>query len=386
MELSQIINELGEDREHYFNATTPPLIQSSNFSYSSVAEMARHLDHEDEIPFYTRGVNPTTDMLQQKLAALEGTEKAIVVGSGSAAMAMAVLSQVKQGDHIICVRKPYSWTNKLLDILLPRFGVETTFVDGRDPKNFEEAKQHNTRLVILESPNSWTFEMQDVPAITKWTKTHGLVTIMDNSYCSPILYNPAKDGVDIIIHSATKYISGHSDAVAGVICCNHDNYEKIFSSEFMTLGPAISPFNSWLLLRGLRTLPLRIRQSGETTMKLVEYLHNQEKVDQVFFPFHPSHEQYELARKLFKGPAGQFTITLKATDEDKIEGFCNNLNAFQLACSWGGFESLQFPAMTLYRSKNYNKTTFPPNMVRLYTGLEEFDYLKNSFDKALEMI
>lgn len=386
MDISYILNELGEKREAYFNATTPPIIQSSNFSYSSVQEMANCLDHEDELPFYTRGVNPTTDILQQKMAALEKTEKAVIVSSGSAAMAIAVMANINQGDHIICVRKPYSWTFHLLSEILPRFGVETTFTDGRDPENIYKELRPNTRLLIMESPNSWTFELQDVPILAKWAKTSGLLSIMDNSYSSPLLFNPAVHGVDIVIHSATKYISGHSDAVAGAICCSHAMYDKIFSNEFMTLGAVIAPFNSWLLLRGLRTLPIRLKKAGENASLLVGYLYDHPKVDQVFFPMHPSHEQHELAKKMFNGPAGQFTITLKTSNQAEIEAFCNNLNTFQLACSWGGFESLQFPAMTLYRSKNYNKTTLPPNMIRFYSGIEEHDYLKHDLESALDKL
>jgi len=385
METSRIINHLGENREEYYMAATPPIVASANFCFHTVDEMREGLAHESEIPFYTRGNNPTTNVLQKKMAALEGTEECLVFASGSAAVSAAVMANVQQGDHIICVKKPYSWTNKLLNLYLPRFGVTATMVDGTLPENFETAIQPNTKIIILESPNSWTFELQDVPAIAAIAKKHGITTIMDNSYCTPINHKPADYGIDIICHSATKYISGHSDVVAGILCCSKEMYQKIFATEFMTLGGVISPFNSSMLLRGLRTLPIRLKQVAESTMPVVEFLESHPMVDKVFYPFIPSHPQYELAKKLIKNPGGQFSITLKTEDPKQIETFCNSLELFLMACSWGGFESLIFPAITLYSSENYQTKDLPINMIRFYVGLDDKDELiadlKQAFDK-----
>ncbi len=385
METSRIINHLGENREEYYMAATPPIVASANFCFDTVEGMREGLAHESEIPFYTRGNNPTTNVLQKKMAALEGTEECLVFASGSAAVSAAVMANVKQGDHIICVRKPYSWTNKLLTLYLPRFGVTTTMVDGTKAENFESAIQPNTKLIVLESPNSWTFELQDVPAVAAIAKKHHITTIMDNSYCTPINHKPAEYGIDIICHSATKYISGHSDVVAGILCCSKEMYKKIFAAEFMTLGAVISPFNSSMLLRGLRTLPIRLKQVAENTLAVVEYLENHPMVDKVFYPFIPSHPQYELAKKLIKNPGGQFSITLKTEHPKQIESFCNSLELFLMACSWGGFESLIFPAITLYSSENYQTKDLPINMIRFYVGLDDKDELiadlAQAFDK-----
>lgn len=264
MDLSYIINHLGENREQYFNAVSPPIMQSSNFTFNNVGQMRQSLKDELNVPFYTRGGNPTITMLRQKIAALEHAEDALVFGSGSAAVSAAVMSQVKAGDHIICVAKPYSWTYKLLTKLLARFGVTHTFVNGTDTANFATALQPNTRLIFLESPNTMTFELQDIPAVVALAKQHNCVTVIDNSYSSPIYQNPIRMGVDIVVHSATKYLNGHSDAVIGVLCSSHKIVRHIFEGEYMTLGGIVSPNDAWLLFRGLRTLPIRMKQTSET--------------------------------------------------------------------------------------------------------------------------
>lgn len=384
MELSEIITSLGEDREFYQNAGAPPIMQTANFCFKTVADMRASLQKESQIPFYTRGINPTTEILRKKMAALEKTEDALIFASGSAAVAAAIMSHVQQGDHVVSVKKPYSWTNKLLNLMLPKYGVEATMIDGTDPENYENAIRPNTRILYMESPNSWTFEMQDIEAVVKIAKKHNLVTMIDNSYATPINMTPADYGVDIIIHAATKYISGHSDTLGGVICGSKKTIQNIFQGELMTLGGVIAPFNSWLLLRGLRTLPIRMARVGETAEKVVQYLENHPKVEKVYFPFSNSHPQFELAKKQMKKASGQFTIALKTEDPEKIENFCNTVKHFLLACSWGGYESLIFPAITLYTSENYKTGDLKLNMIRFYVGLEDADFLIQDLEKALE--
>lgn len=386
MDISDIINNLGEERELYFNAAAPPIMQASNFLFKTVAEMRESLDKEDETFFYTRGNNPTTLILQKKMAALEHTEDALIFASGSAAVGAAVMANLKAGDHVVCVQKPYSWTNKLLNNLLSRFGVSSTMVDGRDEENYRKAILPNTKILYLESPNSWTFEMQDVEAVIKIAKEHGLLTIIDNSYATPLNMTPADWGADIMIHSATKYLSGHSDTVAGVLCGSKEMCKKIFKSEFMTLGGVVAPFNAWLLIRGLRTLPIRMERVAQTTPAVVEFLENHPKVKRVYYPFSPNDPQYELAKRQMKRPAGQFTIELATEDGTKVELFCNSLKRFLMGCSWGGHESLIFPAATLYSSQNYQTKDLPYNMIRFYCGLEEKEELIEDLKQALAKI
>src|SRR5687768_1622758 len=222
MDISHILNHLGEEREEYYGAVAPPVFQTSNFCFPDVKTMREKLKREMETPFYTRGYNPTVAALRKKIAALEGTEDALVFASGSGAIASAAMSVLKGGDHAICVQKPYSWTGNLLSKYLIRFGAEHTFVDGTDQENFRKAIKPNTKLIYLESPNSLTFEMQDIAAVVKIAKEKNIVTMIDNSYNTPINQNPAVMGVDLVLHSASKYLNGHSDVVAGVVCGKHD--------------------------------------------------------------------------------------------------------------------------------------------------------------------
>ncbi len=384
MDLSYILNHLGEEREKYQYAVSPPIFQSSNFTFPDIAVMREALQNEMDTPFYTRGCNPTVAILRKKVAALEKAEDALVFSSGSSAIAAAVLSQVKAGDHIICVQKPYSWTNKLLNNFLTRFGVESTMIDGTNPQHYEQAIKENTRLLFLESPNSITFELQDIEAVANIAKKHGLVTIIDNSYATPIYQTPIELGIDMVTHSASKYLGGHSDIVAGVVCSSKKIIHQIFESEFMTLGGIISPNDAWLMIRGLRTLPIRLKQVSETTGKVVAFLEQQPWIEKVFYPFSPSHPQYELAQKQMKGCGGLFSLQVKADSIEQIETFCNQLKYFILACSWGGHESLVFPMSVLYTSDNYGqvKNQLPWNLIRFYIGLEDADTLMEDFKQA----
>ncbi len=287
MEISHITTHLGEE-DHLNNAVVSPIFQTSNFCFTDVEEMRERLKIESTEPFYTRGVNPTVKVLREKIAALEHAEDALIFASGSAALAAGVMSLVKAGDHIICVEKPYSWTGKLINQLLRNYNVTSTMVDGTNPQNFEDAIRPETKLIVLETPNSITFELQDLKSVADLARSRGITTICDNSYCSPIYQNPIALGIDMVAHSATKYIGGHSDVVAGVLCGTKKRMQQIFSSEFMTLGGIISPHDAWLLIRGLRTLPLRIERSGKSAQKVAEFLHNHPKIKKVNYPFLPS--------------------------------------------------------------------------------------------------
>jgi cystathionine beta-lyase len=386
MDISYILNELGEDRERHYGSVSTPLYQSSNFCFPNVAAMRASLEDEMDVPFYTRGHNPTVAVLQQKIAALEGAEAALAFASGSAAVAAAVMQCLQAGDHVVCVQKPYSWTGKLLSKILKRFGVETTYIDGTLVENWEAACKPNTRLFMLESPNSMTFELQDIPAVAALAKSRGIRTVIDNSYATPLNQRPIEMGIDIVVHSASKYLSGHSDMVAGVLCCSRAIAEEIFKGEFMTLGGIISPNEAWLMIRGLRTLQIRMDRVAATAAKVVAYLEQHPKIERVIYPYSPSHPQYELAKKLMRQGTGQFSILLNAPDLAAAERFSDALKRFLLACSWGGHESLQFPICTLYTSQNYSESPLPWNFVRLCVGLETPEELIADLEQALSAI
>jgi len=383
MDLSYILNELGEERENYFNAIAPPIIQSSNFAFKSVADFRKGLSDEYYSTLYSRGNNPTVDILRKKLAALDGAEDALVFGSGIASISIPIISLLKQGDHVVSVAKPYSWTIKLFDKLLPKFGITTTFVDGTKTENFEKAVQPNTKLIYLESPNTFTYELQDLEAVSAFAKSKGIVTMIDNSYSSPLYQQPYKMGIDLVAQSATKFIGGHSDVVAGVVTGSKALIKKIFDAEFLNIGGNISPMNAWLLIRGLRTLPLRQERICRSTKMIVEFLSNHPKVEKVIFPFHPSFPQYELAKKQMKNAGGLFSIVLKEKSADAIEKFCDSLKHFFLAVSWGGHESLVIPAVVGIKKEDFDAENLGHRVIRLYVGLEEPDYLIADLTQAL---
>jgi cystathionine beta-lyase/cystathionine gamma-synthase len=383
MDISYILNHLGEDREKYFNAVSPPVIQTSNFCFNSVDEMRQALKKEFEHPFYTRGINPTVSILRKKLAALEKAEDALVFSSGSAAIAAAVMNSVKAGDHVVCVKNPYGWTQFLFENYLSKYGIETTFVDGTFTGNFQTSIKENTRLFCLESPNSITFQQQDIIAVCAIAGKNGIRTIIDNSYSSPLFQNPIEMGADLVVHSATKYISGHSDVVAGVVCGSKAIVSSILENEYMTIGAIIHPFDAWQLLKGLRTLQIRMERVSESTARIIEHLKDHPKIEKIFYPFLESNPQYELSKKQMKKGAGQFSVLLKATSVSDIEDFCNSLQNFLMACSWGGYESLVFPTCALFDSKDQDKSHLPWNLVRFYIGLEDPVILIHDFDQAL---
>lgn len=386
MNLSEILTHLGEDRSEYFGAVAPALIQSSNFAYADIAAFREALQNELQYPLYTRGNNPTVDILRQKIAALEHTEDALIVGSGSSAVAIAIMGNIQAGEHVICVQKPYSWTFKLLDGLLSRFGVSVTFVDGRNLSEIQAAKRANTKILMLESPNSLSFELQDLRACAQWAKSENICTIIDNSYCSPYYQNPADYGIDIIVHSGTKYLNGHSDLVCGVVCGTKEMIKKLFYAEYMSLGTIISPHDAWLVLRGLRTLPIRIEKSQQTTLKVLEYLKKQPEVDYVLYPFDETFPQYELARAQMRGAGGLFSVNFKCERMEQMEAFCNALaKEFLIAVSWGGYESLQIPTCIFY-NPSLPKPALPMSFVRYYIGLEEADYLIAGFERCLPLL
>lgn len=382
MDLSYILNELGEERSEYFNAMTPPIAQTSNFVFRKVDDLSRAFDDEMSGYLYSRGLNPTVEILRKKLAALDGAEDCLVVNSGAAAIFASVLANVKSGDHIVSIKKPYTWAEKMFSAMLPRFGVETTYVSGSTREDFEAALRPNTSVIYLESPNSWTYAIQDLAGIAEMAKARGIITIVDNSFCTPLHQRPIEMGIDISIQSATKYIGGHSDTLAGVISGSADMIRKIFNSEYLTVGSGIQPFNAWLLIRGLRTLPTRLEQVSRTANTVLAWLKQHPKVEECLYPLDPSFEGYELAKKQMTGAGGLLTFVYKTSDRDEIIRFCESLQHIYMAVSWGGHESLIIPRCAGIQPAHFRPEKKDHRMLRLYVGLESPDYLIADLEQA----
>jgi cystathionine beta-lyase/cystathionine gamma-synthase len=384
-DLYWILNHLGEERQHYAGAVAPPIFQSSMFAYPDVARLRAALRDELEHPFYTRGHNPTVNILRKKLAALEGAEDALVFGSGSGAMAAAVIALVGAGDHVVCVDKPYSWTRALLRDLLPRFGVATDFVDARETAAVEAALKPTTRLIVLESPNSWTFEQQDLSAVAALARARGILTVCDNSYATPLHQQPIAFGIDLVVHTLTKYLNGHSDVVAGAVCGRADLIRAIFRGPYLTLGAVLSPNDAFLALRGMRTLPLRLERAAATAAQIADYLRDHPKVSQLYFAGDAGDPQRELSARQLKRGSGLLSIRI-AGGPAAAERFCDGLQRFLLTCSWGGHESLAWPLCALFDSENYAsaRSSLPLDLVRLSVGLEPAEVLITDLAQALE--
>lgn len=386
MDISYIINELGEDRENYYNAVAPPIMQSSNFVFDKVDALRQAFADEYSTYLYSRGLNPTVEILRKKLAALDGAEDCLVFNTGASATFAAVLANVKSGDHIVSVRKPYTWTQKMFNHILPRFGVTTTYIDGRNIENFERAILPNTTLIYLESPNSWDYAIQDLKAVAELARAEGIVTVCDNSYCTPLYQRPIEMGIDLTLQSATKYIGGHSDTLAGVLCGSKEMITKIFNSEYMNIGSGIQPFNAWLLIRALRTLPMRLEHVTQTTRKVLDRLKSHPQVEEVIFPFDESFPQYELAREQMNGACGLLTMVIKCDTVMDVEQFCESLAHIKMAVSWGGHESLIIPKCAAVKRENFNAASRDHRMLRLYVGYESAEYIIADLERGFTSI
>ncbi len=384
MDLSFILNELGEERENYFNAISPPIIQTSNFAFKTVADLSKAFEDEMAGYLYSRGLNPTVEILRKKLAALDGAEDCLVFNSGAAAIFGGVLANVKSGDHIVSVKAPYTWAERMFDVVLPRFGVTTTYIDGTKISNWEQATGNNTTLYYLESPNSWDFALQPIKEVASSARSKGITTFIDNSYCTPIHQKPIEMGIDLAMQTATKYIGGHSDTLGGVLSGSQTMMKKIFDSEYLNIGSGIQPFNAWLLIRGLRTLPARLDRITKTSLEVLKFLKQHPKIESVIFPFDESFPQYQLARKQMTGACGLMTMVLKTKSRDEIVKFCEGLQHIMMAVSWGGHESLVIPKCAGIPVTDFDAINPEHRYVRLYVGLEEADYLIKDLDQALE--
>lgn len=332
---------------------------------------------------YSRGLNPTVEILRKKLAALDGAEDCLVFNSGAAAIFAGVLANVKTGDHIVSVHSPYTWAQKMFDVVLPRFGITTTYIDGREIKNFEDSIQSNTTFIYLESPNSWDYALQDLKAVAELARSKNIVTMVDNSYCTPLYQRPVEMGIDLSMQTATKYISGHSDTLGGVLSGSHQMIKKIFGSEYLNIGSGIQPFNAWLLIRGLRTLPARLERIAKTTNEVISFLKQHPKIDTIIYPFDESFPQYQLANEQMKGACGLFTFTIKNGTCQSITKFCESLKHILMAVSWGGHESLIIPKCSGIDPQNFDPSNIQHQYIRMYAGLEDPSYLIADLNQAL---
>lgn len=370
----------GEDREQHFGAAAPPLYQNSTFTYPDCESFVQRHAGSDRYD-YTRVANPTTDILERKVAALEKTESARAFGSGMAAIAAAVLSCVRAGEHIVTIETVYGPTRALFSNYLPRFNIDTTYVRGIDVADFEKALRPDTRLIYLESPSSLFFELQDLRAVAQVARSRGIATICDNSNATPLYQNPCELGIDLSVHTATKYLGGHSDLVAGIVAGSRERIASIARFEGELLGGILDPFASWLMLRGLRTLPVRMERHQRSAIQIARLLAGDPRIARVHYPGLEFHPQAALARKQMHGQSGMLSLVLRDATRERTFAFVDALRYFCIAVSWGGYESLAIPIFAA-DPQTGDKTW----LVRLSIGLESVEDLKADLYQALSRV
>ncbi|OMF26497.1 cystathionine beta-lyase/cystathionine gamma-synthase [Paenibacillus sp. FSL H8-0548] len=368
----EICTHLGDDYDRYLGAIVPPIFQNTLFT-------RKNMDHGYT---YTRVANPTTEIAEKKIAALEGAEQARCFSSGMAAITAALMSVMEKDCHIICPLNVYPPTKSFLDTYMKKFGVETTFVSGESTDELEAAIRPNTKAIYLETPLSNVFTLQDLRAIAAIAKAKGIITIVDNTCATPLFQNPIAYGIDIVVHSATKYMGGHSDILAGVMVGSSERMEQVTHRERGMFGATMDPHQSWLLIRGLRTLPLRMRQHQESGLRLAEFLEAHPLVERVLYPGLPSHPQYELGRSQMSGYSGLISFVPRGNQE-QIIAFIKGLELFEEGPSWGGFESLINSPGLWIDEETSKQTGMPQRLIRISIGLEHPDSLMNDLDRSL---
>jgi len=367
------------------SALVAPIHYSATFKASdpkTFAEMANVPRHPG---FYTRYGNPTHEHVAAILAKLEGTETALLTGSGMAAISTTVLALVSAGDHVIAQSRHYMSTTKLFEEVLPRFGVQVSIVEQSDLAAMEAAMRPNTRLIMLETPVNPTLMLTDLAAVAALAKPRGILTVADNTFASPLNQKPHALGIDIVLHSATKYLGGHHDLTAGAVCCSALHADKIWRMH-TTLGAVLSPMDAWLLLRGLRTLPLRVQRINANALALAAWLEAQPQIEQVFYPGLASHPQHALARRQMTGYGAVIAFAVRGGFEATSQ-FVASLELATHAVSLGGVDSLIVHTAAMWagtmNEAQMQAAGIAPNFVRMSVGLEHIDDLKADMARAL---
>lgn len=374
------------DDEGCEGGAVPPIHQTSLFTFPSVDAMEAAFRDPSRHAIYTRGQNPTVRAFERKMAQLERTEAARGFASGMAAISSTLLAFLERGDRVVCVRNVYPDAYRLMTGLMARLGLRVDFVDGRD-LDAVRAALPGARILYLESPTSVVFETLELPALAEAARNAGAISVIDNSWASPALQRPAEAGVDLIVHSASKYVSGHSDTVAGVVCGPQALIDRIGTVAYPGLGGKLSPFDAWLLLRGLRTLPLRMRRHHASALMLARRLAAAPGVTAVLHPgVGPAAVQPSAAPGALGGTSGLFAIRL-AGGAAAARRFCDALRVFRLGVSWGGHESLAFPAqLGLIQpglTNSFDAFGVPDDLVRLHVGLESPNDLWRDLEAGL---
>ena len=370
----------GESPLDHRGAAAPPIYQTSTFVYPDAEAFARRRTDAAGLYDYTRVGNPTVQLLERRIARLERGRWACAFASGMGAISAAAGACLEAGAHVVACAHCYWPTRQLLDHLR-RFGVEVSFVHGVRVEDFVAAMRPETRLVWLESPTSGHFEILPVAALCRLAHERGATVVFDNSWATPVFQQPLELGVDLVVHSVTKYLNGHSDVVAGVVVGRDESLRQRIERELELAGASLDPFAAWLILRGLRTLPLRMRQHQASALALAKMVAAHPKVARVHHPGLPEHPGHVLAREQLRGWSGLFSFELAEPGAEPVRRLLNALRLFQIGVSWGGYESL-----ILGGSMFSDRPDRPRHLIRVSVGLETTDDLLRDMRQALETV
>ena len=362
-----------------------PIYQTSTFEVVDNDEQLRVTGSDS---YYTRYGNPTNTVAEKTVAELEGVDAALTFASGMGAITTTIMALLKAGDHIVAQRDVYGGTHKFLSQWLPKLGVETTFVDTTDYEQHAQAIRPTTKLLYLESPTNPTLRVVDLKKTAALARKHGLLSMVDSTFGTPINQRPAELGIDLIMHSGTKYLGGHTDLICGVVAGRGELIEKILSTR-TTLGNCMDPHASWMLVRGLKTLAVRVQRQNENALRVAKFLSNHAKVHRVHYPFLESHPQCALAREQMSGGGGMVSFEVEGTGED-ARRCTESLRLFTLAPSLGGVESLvSIPVLTshlMLPPVERQRIGVTEQMIRLSVGIENADDLIADLEHALEAV
>ncbi|KAF7783459.1 methionine-gamma-lyase [Pseudoalteromonas rubra] len=374
---------------HHFDdphgALTAPLYQSSTFKFKDAAQGAARFAGEEAGYIYTRLGNPTTRELEEKLAQLEEMEDAAATATGMGAVSASVLSFLQQGDHLIASKALYGCSFALFAHMLPKFGIEVTFVDMTDPQALADAVQPNSKMLFAETPINPNMTVLDLAMLGQFAQQHKLISVVDNTFMTPLLQKPKHFGIDIVIHSATKYLNGHGDVVAGIVCGSAEHIELIKLTVLKDIGATISPHDAWLINRGLKTLHVRVARHCENAQKVAEFLDGHPKVDTVYYPGLPSHPGYRFLGEQMKGAGGVIAFEIKGGVSDG-EKFINATELCTLAVSLGDPETLiQHPASMThspYTPEERQAAGISDGLIRISVGLEAVEDIIADLENA----
>tara|TARA_B100000900_G_C20558914_1_gene708015 strand:+ start:330 stop:1517 length:1188 start_codon:yes stop_codon:yes gene_type:complete len=376
-----------------FMETSEPLFLTSGFTYKTAQEAEMAFKEEKKRFMYSRFGNPTVEILQNRLAGIEGAEVCWATSTGMSAVFTIFMSYLKKGDRVVAGRALFGSCHHILTVILPKFGIEVELVDGKNLNCWEKALKRKTNMIFFETPSNPCLEISDINEISKLAKKSGALVVVDNVFATPLLQKPIELGADLVMYSATKHIDGQGRVLGGAILGGKKHCDKYIKPFIRNTGPSISPFNAWVLIKGLETLELRIIRQVENTKKIIEYLKNSKFIKKIYYPFYENSPQIDLARKQMKdgGNIISFEIAAKKSQEkQKSFSFLNNLSLINISNNLGDTKSLiTHPETTTHnrlKQKEKDELGIKKNLIRLSVGLEDSEDIINDIHKSLNKL